>query len=57
MRQESMECIKSSFKREVQGDESLPQETRKNSNKNLNLYLKELEKEQTKATLQPGKKL
>ena len=38
---------KSSSKREVYSDISLPQETRKISN-NLTLYLKELEKEQNK---------
>ena len=40
-----MGCSKSSSKREVYSNTSLPQETRKISN-NLILYLKQLEKEQ-----------
>ena len=39
-----MRCSKTSSKRKVYSNRSLPQETRKISN-NLTLYLKELEKE------------
>ena len=42
-----MGCSKSSSKREVYSNTSLPQETRKISN-NLTLHLKELEKEEQK---------
>ena len=42
-----MGCSKSTSGREVHSDKCLPQETRKVSN-NLNLHLKELEKEQVK---------
>ena len=45
MIQKSMGCSKSSSKREVYSNTSLPQETRKISN-NLTLHVKELEKEQ-----------
>ena len=41
-----MGCIKSSSKREVYGNTILPQETRKISNKNQTLHLKQLEKEE-----------
>ena len=41
-----MGCSKSSSKREVYSYTSLPQETRKISKNNLNLHLKELEKEE-----------
>ena len=41
-----MECSKSSSKRKVYSDTSVPQETRKKSQKNLTLQLKELEKEE-----------
>jgi len=44
----SMGCTKSSSKRENYSATSLPQEIRKISN-NLNLHLKQLEKEQTKS--------
>ena len=40
-----MECIKSSSKREVYRDTSLPQKT-KTSGNNLNLQLNDLEKEE-----------
>ena len=43
----SMGCSKSSSKREVYSSTGLPQETRKLSNKQSNLTLKELEKEET----------
>ena len=39
---------KSSAKREVHSNTSLPQETRETSNNNLTLYLKHLEKEEKK---------
>ena len=42
-----MGCSKSSSKREVYSSTGLPQETRKLSNKQSNLTLKELEKEET----------
>ena len=42
-----MRCSKNSSKREVYSNTILPQETRKLSN-NLNLHLKQLEKEQKK---------
>ena len=42
----SMGYSKSISKREVYSDTSLPQETRKTSNSNLILQLKELEKEE-----------
>ena len=45
---ETQECSKSSFKREVYINTTLPQETRKISNKDLILNLKQLKKEQTK---------
>ena len=41
-----MGCSKSSSKREVYSNTSLPQDTRKTSNKQSNLHLKELEKEE-----------
>ena len=40
---------KSSAKREVHSNTSLPQETRETSNNNLTLYLKHLEKEEMKS--------
>ena len=43
-----MGCSKSSSKREVYSNAILPQETRKISNNNLNLHLKQLEKEEQK---------
>ena len=45
-----MGCSKSTSKREVYGNKILPQETRKISNKQPNLHLKQLEKEEQKAT-------
>ena len=49
-------CSKSSSNREVYSSTSLPQETRKISNKNLIIYLEELEKEeQTKPKVSKGK--
>ena len=41
-----MGCSKSSFKREVDSNTILPQETRKTSNRQPNFILKQLEKEQ-----------
>ena len=41
-----MECSKSSSNREVISNKILPQEIRKVSNKQLNLHLKQLEKEE-----------
>ena len=41
-----MGCSKSSFKREIYSNTTLPQETRKISNKHLTLHLKQLEKEE-----------
>ena len=43
-----MGCSKSSSKREFYSNTSLPQETRKISNKQPNLHLKQLEKEKQK---------
>ena len=43
-----MGCSKSSSKREVYSYIILPQETRKTSNDNLTLHLKQLEKEEQK---------
>ena len=52
-----MGCSKGSSKREVYGNTILHQETRKISNNNLNLHLKQLEKEEQKIpTLAEGKK-
>ena len=51
-----MGCSKCSYKREVYSNTSLPQETRKISN-NLNLDLKELEKEQTKPKVSRRKEI
>ena len=51
-----MGCRKNSSKREVYSNTSLPQETRKISN-NLNLHLKELEKEQTKPKVSRRKEI
>ena len=54
----SMGCSKSSSKREVYSNTILPQETRKISNKNLTLHLKELEKEeQTKSKVSRRKEI
>ena len=52
-----MGCSKSSSKREVYSKTSLPQETRKISNNNLTLHLKELEKEQTKPKVSTRKEI
>ena len=53
-----MGCSKSSSKREVYSNTILPQETRKISNKNLTLHLKELEKEeQTKSKVSRRKEI
>ena len=41
-----MGCSKSSSKREVYSSTILPQETRKTSDRNLTLHLKQLEKEE-----------
>ena len=41
-------CSKSSPKREVYSNTILPQETRKTSNSNVTLHLKQLEKEEPK---------
>ena len=41
-----MGCSKSGTKREVYSNTGLPQETRKISNKQSNIHLKELEKEE-----------
>ena len=43
-----MGCIKSSSNREVYSNIILPQETRKHRMDNLTLYLKQLEKEESK---------
>ena len=43
-----MRCRKSSSKREVYSNTILPQETKKISNKQPNLHLKQLEKEEQK---------
>ena len=43
-----MRCSKSSSKREFYSNSILPQETRKTSNNNLTLHLKQLEKEEQK---------
>ena len=43
-----MGCSKSSSKRKVYSNTVLPKETRKISNKNLTLHLKELQKEEQK---------
>ena len=48
-------CSKSSFNSEVYSNTSLPQEIRKMSNKNQIIYLKELEKEQTKSKVSKWK--
>lgn len=48
---------KISSKREVCSNIDLPQETRKNSNKQPNLSSKELEKEQTKSKVGIRKKI
>ena len=53
-----MGCSKRSSKREVYSNTSLPQETRKISNKLSNLHLKELEKEeQTKPKVSRRKEI
>ena len=53
-----MGCSKSSSKREVYNNTSLPQETRKISNTHLTLHLKELEKEeQTKPNVSRRKEI
>ena len=52
-----MGCSKSSSKREVYSNTSLPQETRKISNKQSTLHLKELEKEQTKPKVSRRKEI
>ena len=49
-----MECRKSISKRKIYSNTVLPQETRKTSNRQLNLHLKQLGKEQKK--LVEGKK-
>ena len=49
--------MRSSFKREVYSNTILPQETRKISNKQLNLHLKEPEKEQTKPQISRRKEI
>ena len=49
-------CSKSSSKKEVYSDTSLPQETRKTSNKQPNFNLKELEKEEQTKPKVSGKK-
>ena len=46
--QKSVGCSKSSFKMEVYSDTSLPQETRKISNKQSNLTLKVIRERRTK---------
>ena len=52
-----MGCSKSSFKRQVYNNTSLPEEIRKISN-NLNLHIKELEKEeQTKPKVSRRKEI
>ena len=45
-----MGCIKNTFRMEAYRHTILPQDTRKISNKNLKLYLKELEKIKPKAS-------
>ena len=52
-----MGYTKISSKREVCSNIDLPQETRKNSNKQPNLSSKELEKEQTKSKVGIRKKI
>ena len=52
-----MACSKSSSKREVYSNTSLPQETRKISNKQSNLYLKVLEKDQRKPKISGRKEI
>ena len=52
-----MECSKSSSKRAVYSNTSLPQETRKSSNKQLTLHLKQLEREQTRPKLSRRKEI
>ena len=53
-----MGCSKSRSKREVHSDTGLSQETRKISNKQLNLHLKELEKqEETKPKVSRRKEI
>ena len=53
-----MGCTKSSSKREVYSNTSLPQETRKSQINNLTLHLKELEKEeQTKPKVSRRKEI
>ena len=44
----SMGCSKNSSKREVYSNTTLPQETRKTSNRQPTLHLKQLEKEEQK---------
>ena len=58
MMTQNMGCSKSSSKREVYSNKFLPQETRNISNKQPNLHLKQLEKEEQKKTpkLAEGKK-
>ena len=52
-----MGCSKSSSKREIYSNTILPQETRKHWIENLNLHLKQLEKEEQKPQkLVEGKK-
>ena len=51
-----MGCSKSSSKKQVYSNTSLPQETRKISN-NLTLHLKEVEKEQTKPKVSRRKEI
>ena len=53
-----MGCSKSSSKKEVNSNAILPQETRKISNNNLTLHLKQLEKEeQTKPKVSRRKEI
>ena len=52
----SMKCSKSSSKKEIFGDTSLPQEIRKISNKNITLHLKEIEENKQNPKLAEGKK-
>ena len=52
-----MGCSKSNSKREVYSNTSLPQETRKISNKQPTLHLKELDKEQTKLKVSRRKEI
>ena len=51
----SMRCSKSSSKREVYSNTTLPQKTRKISNKQSNLILKGTRKRSTKSTVSGGK--